>query len=494
MAVTPLHRTEAPLAGSWARDPDPWGPRLLWIALALGLLRFFHLGTWSLWLDEAFTLADSEHRSGLANPLGYSLFDFFYGLSGSRPSEAWMRFPAALFGWLTIPATYWAFRPLVGRRVAGVAALVVALSTWQLYWSQNARFYTLAQLLTTLGGGLFLRSLWAGSTGRAGLGIAVAGAAALAHPSAVLLLVPLMAAPWVAFWASRLPRGGEVPWTLLSIVLFGGALFGAGWAIEVWATWSEQKGQSSTLHLVVTTGYYLTPTVGLAMVLGAVRILRDRAHGGFFVLLVCLGGLTVAFLASLFVRVSAQYVFVLLPWLALLAGSAFGRSTPEANAGPGLGVTALGLVLMLAPNVGEQALYFGLRHGDRPRWKEAYRYVFDQRAEEDLILGMDAPVGVYYWDPHTTDLRRWSNITWLDTWRLDHVFDWARFPRTTWFILNHEQLYDWTPEQREEILSVLEQDCELMESFTVPLIPRDLDVHVYRRGPVGKTVDAAAGE
>ena len=366
--VTPLHRTEPPLAGSWARDPDPWGRWLLWLALALGLLRFFHLGTWSLWLDEAFTLADAEHRTGLANPLGYSLFNAFYGLAGSRPSESWMRLPAALFGWLTIPATYWAFRPLVGRRVAGAAALVVAVSTWQLYWSQNARFYTLAQFLTTLGGGLFLRSIWSGSTGRAGLGIALAGAAALAHPSAVLLLVPLMAAPWIAFWTERLPRGGEVPWTLLSVVLFGGALFGAGWAIEVWAKWSEQKGEASTMHLVTTTGYYLTPTVGVAVLVGAARVLRDRAHGAFFPLLVCLGGLSVAFLASLFVRVSAQYVFVLLPWLGVLAGAAFGPPTPGAASPGRAGAAAwLGLALVLGPGALEQGLYFGVRHGERPR-------------------------------------------------------------------------------------------------------------------------------
>ena len=60
-----------------------------------------------------------------------------------------MRLPAALFGWVGIALTYWAFAPTVGRRTAAAAALVLATSSWHMDWSQTARFYTLEIDLTT---------------------------------------------------------------------------------------------------------------------------------------------------------------------------------------------------------------------------------------------------------------------------------------------------------------------------------------------------------
>src|SRR6185295_11543900 len=85
------------------RRHDPLAYVFLGLALALGLLRFSSLSTWSLWLDEALTLADVDGGGGgELNPVGYKLFGWFYGLSGARPDEFWMRPPAAVFGLASI--------------------------------------------------------------------------------------------------------------------------------------------------------------------------------------------------------------------------------------------------------------------------------------------------------------------------------------------------------------------------------------------------------
>ena len=141
-------------------------------------------------------------------------------------------------------------------------------------------------------------------------------------------------------------------------------------------------------------------------------------------------------------------------------------------------------LLVAAPGLVETALYFGVRNGDRPRWREAYVYVFEHRAPDDLVLGMDAPVAEYYLDPAARDLRDWKAVTWLDDWRSRLPLEWARYGRRVWFVVNEVQLDDWTAqdtsrENRAEVERILREECVRVASFEVPLTPRDLDVHVY---------------
>ena len=88
-----------------------------WLCLAgvLGLVRLLRLGEWSLWFDEAVTVADAWHGEDLKNPLGYLVVRAFGQLS-EAPEAYFLRLPAALAGWLTIPLTWWAFRGVAGDR------------------------------------------------------------------------------------------------------------------------------------------------------------------------------------------------------------------------------------------------------------------------------------------------------------------------------------------------------------------------------------------
>lgn len=476
----PAIPAEAIPADRWAgtRDPMPW--IYLGLALGIGLLRFVALSRWSLWLDEALTLADSNGNRGWANPFGYWLFDLFYGHGPERPDEFAMRFPAALFGWASILATFWAFAPLLGRRAAALAALFLAVSVWQLYWSQNARFYTLAQLLGVLGGGALLRGLYGGSAWRTALGLLALVLSALTHPSAAFLIAPLLVLPWVARWLDWIPDAAlrSRSWSLFSNAGLVALVVGSGWALRAWLRWEARQGAGSPQHFAKTTGYLLTPTVALACLIGVLR--GWRAPERFVPVLTTALGLGGAALASLFVRVSAQYVFVLQPWIAACAALALvslarpGRRSRE----------ALLVLLVAAPGLVESALYFTLRNGDRPRWREAYAYVFEHRGPADLVLGMDAPVAEYYLNPRSRELRAWSEATWLDDFRSRLPLDWARYGRRTWFVINAVQLDDWSTQPssmlyRAELLRILREDCEVVASFEVPFTPRDLDVQVY---------------
>ncbi len=482
--VSPLlDPSAAKAARAEARALDPLVLAFLLLALALALARFVSLSTWSLWLDEALTLADVD-GGGEVNPLGYRIFGWFYGLADGRPDEGWMRMPAAFFGCASILATLWTFRPFLGTRAAALAALFVAGSVWHLYWSQNARFYTLAQALALVGGGALLRGLFGGSTWRVALGLLLLALAALTHPSAVFLGGPLLCVPWLARWFDWVPSEAarSRAWSLFSVVGLVALVLGSGWVLRAWLRWEARQGEASPLHFVKTVGYLVTPTLGLAFLVGAARGWRRRES--FVPVLVTVLALGLAALASLFARVSAQYVFVLLPWLAACAAYAV---VPAEGARLTLSTrvrTAVLALLVALPGLVESGLYFAVRRGDRPRWREAYAYVFEHRAPDDLVLGMDAPVAEYYLNPSARRLRDWTAVTWLDDWRARLPLEWRRYGRRTWFVVNQAQLDDWTGlvgsrENRAEFERLLREECELVASYPVPLTPRDLDLQVY---------------
>ncbi len=461
---------------------------ILGLAIAVGLLRFWRLGDWGLWIDEAFTLHDlrgifSHSIPAPSNPLGYRMVGWFVKFAGDE-SEWSLRFVPAVFGFAVIPLVAWAFRPFASPRVASLAALFVAASSWQLYWSQNARFYSIAQFFSVLAGGALARALFAAGERSIFVDVAwtlafavASGLAALSHPSAALFCATLGAAP-IALWLAGIRPTRSFSRTVVVLVVAGalGAIVAAPWAGSAWQKYKENKADSTPLHLVLTTGFYVTPWLGFAALVGAARALRRRAAFELWGLIALFATFVAALVLSLQARVSAQYVFAGLPWIALLAASAV-----EARAGERAPRFALFAFLLVAPGLADQAHYFAFRNGDREHWREAYRYVWNQREPEDLIVGMAAPVGEYYLAPQSSSLKQPSMLVPLTTHNSFVPEQWARRERRTWFIVLDEWLADWSKNDRAAFRAYLDSECKLVADFRVPQPFRDLSVHVYLR-------------
>ncbi len=140
------------------RRTVPWPElvALLGILLVAFALRTYLLGAQNLWWDEG--LAIWAVRKGLVDMTLWTASDvhpplFFWGLLGitrvAGLGEFAARFPSALYGLLTIPFAYQLGRRLVGQRVGVLTALLVALSRFHVWWSQEMRMYMLAGLLGT---------------------------------------------------------------------------------------------------------------------------------------------------------------------------------------------------------------------------------------------------------------------------------------------------------------------------------------------------------
>ena len=129
------------LALPWQRDmnpsPDPgvrapgdrllgFSTRQLWLLLLIvvlgAALRLYHLGSWSMWVDEAHTWRDATipldefwRRPGLAgHPIAYLILRSVVDLGGY--DTFWLRLPFAAIGIATVPLLGLLAVPLVGAR------------------------------------------------------------------------------------------------------------------------------------------------------------------------------------------------------------------------------------------------------------------------------------------------------------------------------------------------------------------------------------------
>ncbi|MCL4535510.1 MAG: glycosyltransferase family 39 protein [Bacteroidetes bacterium] len=139
----------------------------LTITFAAFALRAFQLAGQSLWSDEIFVvrftalpLADmlpALARSEPHPPLYYTLVHFWRLTAGS--GEEALRYPSLFFSVLCIPAIYLLGRSLLGGTAGLLAALILAINPFQVWYAQEARMYTMPVAGTLLAAYLLYRAL-----------------------------------------------------------------------------------------------------------------------------------------------------------------------------------------------------------------------------------------------------------------------------------------------------------------------------------------------
>ena len=203
----------------------------LWILAALFglalLLRFWRLGDWNFQATEMFTLRDSNSpQFHNPRPLGY-LLNYFLVRPFLPLDEFGLRLLPAIFGALTIPVVYLVNRRLIGPPAALVAALLLTASPLHVMYSQLARYWSLACLLSAV----YPSALYLGVRDRdrrmLALGIVTGLLAVLAHPASfllvggpvLLLLGQLRRAHLTRWWSQPATRWALIAIALLAVVL-----------------------------------------------------------------------------------------------------------------------------------------------------------------------------------------------------------------------------------------------------------------------------------
>ncbi|MBE7553404.1 MAG: glycosyltransferase family 39 protein [Anaerolineales bacterium] len=160
-------------------------------------LRVYGLGAPSLWYDELLELDVAQSPfweigpqlvRHAAMPLDYYLL---YGWLLLGRQEAWVRFPALIFGVLAVPLTYKLAKSLFNKNVGYLAAFFLAWSSLAVYYSQDVRPYAMLVFWILLS----FWGLWRAYQTRRDhywliVGVGLTGAS-LSHYFALFLLLPI---------------------------------------------------------------------------------------------------------------------------------------------------------------------------------------------------------------------------------------------------------------------------------------------------------------
>jgi 4-amino-4-deoxy-L-arabinose transferase-like glycosyltransferase len=183
---------------------------------------------------------------------------------GLADQDALLRLPSVLFGVLSIPFLFLVLQPLLGRSVASQAAIMMAISPFHVWYSQEARPYALLILLS-------LVALWClqkalaqpGSLAWRGAFAISAAAVAYCHTVGVAFLAFLM-----LYVLLRTTRGEWTSWAMtFGVTAF--LLLPAGWRLYTFPPLESANPEYSfsPIHVVYgiwtfATGYSLGPSLG----------------------------------------------------------------------------------------------------------------------------------------------------------------------------------------------------------------------------------------
>jgi 4-amino-4-deoxy-L-arabinose transferase-like glycosyltransferase len=379
-------------------------------------LRFYKLGQWSFWIDEMWSVGNSlaveasNVKYALASlSYGFSLLFFFLKpvLVYLGVSEWSARLLPALIGVASIPALYLIVKKVLDSSVAILTALLLALSSWHLFWSQNCRFYTLLLLLHNLALFAFYWGLERDQARYLVLAAAIWALALMTHATAILVVpifvvyslllsvLPLEKPPglhWRTLFLLLLPLPIYVLYEVYRAVSGSTLLISAIYHRSVhYASTTEFYSPYYVLRSLAGLVYYLGVPLTCLAVCGGIYLLAKKKRVGLFLLLSAL----VPLLVLLFPASPARFVFLSLPsWLILAAVAVRGLFAQTRKQGR---VLAIGvLVLLLADLVAQNRLYYSDQKGNRWDWKGAFALVRERRAGGDLVVTTWPELGRHY--------------------------------------------------------------------------------------------------
>jgi mannosyltransferase len=403
------------------------------VAVALAV-RLIGLTRESLWYDEAYSVWISNMNIAslkllwdwkIEFPLYYLLFYYWLRLFGQ--GEFAVRLFGALAGTAAVVPMYRLGKELFGRRVGVIAALLLAVSPYHIWYSQEVRMHSWAVLLTLLSLYAFWRVVRGGAWGWWLLHTAVTGLSLHLHYYIGWIVLAENAYYLVYTWRARgglFSREGwrALRWWLLDqgivllIAIPAAAVFLArfvssndwGWLVEsyhapglreladligIYVLGTAFPGPS-WLRWGITLGVLALAAWGMWRVYRK-RVTEGTAWAGLWLALAALGlPVSLIFILGQFAAVWVyRYLLLFIPGFLLLVAVGIAR-VPWAGVRLGT-LAALGLVCLYAWG----GMYVGQHKED---WRGVAAYITAHSGPDDLIVIMDEECRVpfnYYFGP-----------------------------------------------------------------------------------------------
>ncbi|MBI2844452.1 MAG: glycosyltransferase family 39 protein [Armatimonadetes bacterium] len=394
--------------------PAPKMPRarvwmiVLLLTAAAAAFRLYKLGEWSFWVDEMFTLMDSLDPQrlyhGMTYPLSYILIGWSMTALGVNEWSA--RIVPAIFGIITPAMVYLLGRRSFGDAPSAIAAGLLAISPWHLYWSQMARFYTMTLFFSSAAILLVHRGLEVNKKSyMAGAGVLMV-MSALSHYSGLLSLVAVGAyAVGVRLLRWPKPQGANLsnwlilfaPFILTALVLGSraGALFSTYAAGQPTGT-SFSNPLVGGAYMVVSISYRIGPALVLLALVGLWLGICRRERGALLLTSAAIVPVVLLVVVGMMSHAENRYAFVVLVPALLLAGSAISEAA-------GLMMKtnrALAFVIPIAialPLMQHNASYFSsVSNGERWNYRAAAEFLRSNAQRGDMVYSsMPIPLDYY---------------------------------------------------------------------------------------------------
>ena len=461
---------------------------IIYIIIVFSLvLRLINLNQ-SLWLDEA---AQAIESSGSLGSLGYIVADFMPPLfhillhfwMSIFTNEVWMRLLSVFMGVGTIFFTYKIAQKIYSEQVGHISALLLTISPFHIYYSQELRPYSLATFVTTAGTYFLLTNNW------------VAYAVV-----AVLTVYSLYTAPFIfvahgvyiflkkrkafLYWMKAISISllSFVPW----LPTFFQQLSGGSGLTHILPGWSEAVSISPVKAVALTLAKFMIgrvtienkPLYAVTFLLMTIGILilwyRSikvwKGTSAALTLFIAIPT-ALAFGISFFLPIIApQRLLFTLPFFLLILASGLATFRYQSKI-----IILLGILL---PNLFGLSQYYLNPRFQREQWRQATAFVEDQAdTHTAVVFAFPEPFAPYLW--YSKDKTHAIGIVKNFLVNQDDLQNLSLYVSNKTSIFFFQYLTDLTDPQKEIPKNLEANGFTLMKTIDFPGVGF---VYEYRRG------------
>jgi 4-amino-4-deoxy-L-arabinose transferase-like glycosyltransferase len=385
------------------------------ITLLAAVLRFYKLGDWSFWIDEIFTINHAQaHFSSLEKVINHipptqnwiplSVI-FSAGVINVLGISEWsVRLVSVAIGTLSIPILYFPYRKVFGIQVTLIALLLLAISPWHIFWSQNARFYTSLLLFYTLA----LAALYFGiARNRLRYFVLFFVLLYLAFSERIFtfFIVPVIAVYLIVLWLLKFEKPPGLNLRnifILSLPIIVGGLI----ELYSWITngvsrffgdfdWFFLYRNDDPIRLLGNISFNLgVPLIVLAIFSG-IFLLIKKNHAGLLMLSNAVVPMVILIAANPFIFTKDRYVFVTLFSWVILAAYGVNELFKSTN-GLHRWLAVAVLMILFFDAASDSLLYFRVNYGHRGEWKTAFNIIKERGKPEDAVVAYWPEFGPHY--------------------------------------------------------------------------------------------------
>jgi len=447
------------------------------IFTALGaLIRFWKLGEWSFWADEVFSVQDSLKFPDTMNinPIIYFIVHNvinFFGIS-----EWSARLGPCVIGIISIPIIYLFARSMFGVRVGMISALFLSIHPWHIFWSQNARAYSLAFLFSAISA-LFFYQAFEKNKVRYTLWALLFTILAISSYLHCILLLPVFIGYLIliSFLPVNIPRGFNkkniivffLPFALSALLLIMPSVrdyISSGWGSNEWGR--------NTIYILFTLIYSLSIPLSTASLIGGLHSLVYLNRGGIFLICYAVIPLLIILAISPLLNVAGYYLFFTMPAYVVLAGLVASELI-EISSRESKAISSAVMVILLISLISQTYLYFTNENGGREKWKEAFKTISDKVEKDDYVVISMPRIAEYYLQK--TNILQLENIMGnIDSYKNS----WSNEKKDVWFVLDESSLRVLDP--KHKFRNWIYANCSMVSNFPIYARVMDRSVSVWK--------------